>query len=303
MPNTTMIYVTHDQVEAMTLADRIVVLKDGRIEQVGSPMELYKHPGNLFVAQFIGSPAMNILPATIEQGRCRDAVVDVAGRKIDVPVATPADAAGTAISFGVRPEDLRVATGDELPVRGHGRLHRAARRSAARLYRHRPRRSSRWWPSCPAMPRSSAATTMRLAADAGDLHIFDDKGLSFARPRDRGKGRLIDSSRLAPCIGLPTRGARLLWSGCRRRAVVLILALPSRRRVGMAALTSPTRKTSMASPLPRSLCVPAGIVSKRSSSRDAVSAETAMAVVASGASTLPSPCSLWLTFTVSPTIV
>src|SRR6187549_1554041 len=58
MPNTTMVYVTHDQVEAMTLADRIVVLKDGRIEQVGSPMELYHHPGNLFVAQFIGSPAM-----------------------------------------------------------------------------------------------------------------------------------------------------------------------------------------------------------------------------------------------------
>ena len=67
MPNTTMIYVTHDQVEAMTLADRIVVLKDGHIEQVGTPMELYKQPGNLFVAQFIGSPAMNILPAKIEK--------------------------------------------------------------------------------------------------------------------------------------------------------------------------------------------------------------------------------------------
>ncbi|TIT77170.1 MAG: ATP-binding cassette domain-containing protein, partial [Mesorhizobium sp.] len=55
MPNTTMIYVTHDQVEAMTLADRIVVLKEGVVEQVGTPMELYKRPGNLFVAQFIGS--------------------------------------------------------------------------------------------------------------------------------------------------------------------------------------------------------------------------------------------------------
>src|SRR5439155_1271543 len=67
MPNTTMIYVTHDQVEAMTLADRIVVLKEGYVEQVGTPMELYKRPGNLFVAQFIGSPAMNILPAKIEK--------------------------------------------------------------------------------------------------------------------------------------------------------------------------------------------------------------------------------------------
>ena len=73
MPNTTMIYVTHDQVEAMTLADRIVVLKDGHIEQVGTPMELYKNPGNLFVAQFIGSPAMNILPAKIEKAGAQTA--------------------------------------------------------------------------------------------------------------------------------------------------------------------------------------------------------------------------------------
>ena len=61
-----MIYVTHDQVEAMTLADRIVVLNAGLIEQVGAPMELYHHPANLFVARFIGSPAMNMLPATVE---------------------------------------------------------------------------------------------------------------------------------------------------------------------------------------------------------------------------------------------
>ncbi len=64
----TMIYVTHDQVEAMTLADRIVVLEDGRVVQVGTPRELYNHPGNLFVAQFIGSPKMNILPCQTESG-------------------------------------------------------------------------------------------------------------------------------------------------------------------------------------------------------------------------------------------
>ena len=68
MPNTTMIYVTHDQVEAMTLADRIVVLNAGLVEQVGSPMQLYLHPDNLFVARFIGSPAMNTVPCTIESG-------------------------------------------------------------------------------------------------------------------------------------------------------------------------------------------------------------------------------------------
>ncbi|WP_246302018.1 ABC transporter ATP-binding protein, partial [Mycoplana rhizolycopersici] len=65
MPDVTMIYVTHDQVEAMTLADRIVVFKDGNIEQVGTPLELYKRPANLFVAQFIGSPAMNILEGKV----------------------------------------------------------------------------------------------------------------------------------------------------------------------------------------------------------------------------------------------
>ncbi len=57
---TTTVYVTHDQVEAMTMADRIVVMQDGRIEQIGTPLELYDHPANLFVAQFIGSPAMNV---------------------------------------------------------------------------------------------------------------------------------------------------------------------------------------------------------------------------------------------------
>jgi len=71
MPDVTMIYVTHDQVEAMTLADRIVVFKDGNIEQIGTPVELYKKPANLFVAQFIGSPAMNILAGTISEASGR----------------------------------------------------------------------------------------------------------------------------------------------------------------------------------------------------------------------------------------
>src|SRR5215470_1744372 len=64
---TTTVYVTHDQVEAMTMADRIVVMHDGRIEQIGTPLDLYDHPGNLFVAQFIGSPAMNIIEGTLRR--------------------------------------------------------------------------------------------------------------------------------------------------------------------------------------------------------------------------------------------
>ena len=68
---TTTVYVTHDQVEAMTMADRIVVMQDGRIEQIGTPLELYDHPGNLFVAQFIGSPAMNVVNGTLRRERRR----------------------------------------------------------------------------------------------------------------------------------------------------------------------------------------------------------------------------------------
>jgi multiple sugar transport system ATP-binding protein len=72
MPNTTMVYVTHDQVEAMTLADRIVVLQAGRVEQVGTPMELYEKPGNTFVAGFIGSPKMNLITgAPAERAKCK----------------------------------------------------------------------------------------------------------------------------------------------------------------------------------------------------------------------------------------
>lgn len=89
--STTMIYVTHDQIEAMTLADRIVVLRDGRVEQVGSPRELYERPANLFVAQFIGSPKMNVLPMN------EASMLSPSG-----PI--PAGAA----KVGVRPEHLKV---------------------------------------------------------------------------------------------------------------------------------------------------------------------------------------------------
>jgi lactose/L-arabinose transport system ATP-binding protein len=97
----TMIYVTHDQVEAMTLADKIVVLRGGVIEQVGAPMDLYRDPDNKFVAGFIGSPAMNFLSAVVKNG-----LVDVPGLEtsVDLPVTLPAE--GTAVEIGLRPEHL-----------------------------------------------------------------------------------------------------------------------------------------------------------------------------------------------------
>jgi len=113
MPGTTMIYVTHDQVEAMTLADRIVVLRGGYVEQVGSPMQLYHTPDNLFVAQFIGSPAMNILPATVTSASAKSVTVETAGGMTTLAIAGHGDMKGADGHLGVRPEDLQLATGQK----------------------------------------------------------------------------------------------------------------------------------------------------------------------------------------------
>ncbi|PZU81092.1 MAG: ABC transporter ATP-binding protein [Shinella sp.] len=118
MPDTTMIYVTHDQVEAMTLADRIVVLSAGRIEQVGAPLELYDRPANLFVARFIGSPAMNVMPANIATGGSQTTIKLLDGTSLAVDIATPEADAGKKASFGVRPEDISIVTGDDYLFEG-----------------------------------------------------------------------------------------------------------------------------------------------------------------------------------------
>ena len=97
----TMIYVTHDQVEAMTLADKIVVLRAGVIEQVGAPMDLYHNPDNKFVAGFIGSPAMNFLSAKVCKG-----FVDVSGLQASIKMDVTLPAEGTAVELGLRPEHL-----------------------------------------------------------------------------------------------------------------------------------------------------------------------------------------------------
>ena len=118
MEGTTMVYVTHDQVEAMTLADRIVVLNKGHVEQVGSPMDLYNSPDNLFVAKFLGSPSMNILPATIESAGAVTRVVPEGGSKVDLPIATPGSSQGKPAHLGIRPEDLSVTDDHGAPFRG-----------------------------------------------------------------------------------------------------------------------------------------------------------------------------------------
>lgn len=101
----TMIYVTHDQTEAMTLADKIVVLRDGRVEQEGTPRQLYEDPANIFVAGFIGSPRMNMLEATWTA----DGTMSVAGNSIKAPIAGDGLQAGQKLTFGIRPEHLKVS--------------------------------------------------------------------------------------------------------------------------------------------------------------------------------------------------
>ena len=98
----TIVYVTHDQIEAMTMADRIVVLRDGRVEQTGTPLEVFDRPANRFVAGFIGSPSMNFLPAALEG---TTAVIGDSGRLVTPEHASSA----TDVILGIRPEDLSVA--------------------------------------------------------------------------------------------------------------------------------------------------------------------------------------------------
>jgi len=113
---TTMVYVTHDQVEAMTLAHRIVVINKGLIEQVGAPLELYHHPVNRFVAGFIGSPRMNFLPCSLLEAAPGEAVVRLQdGSAVRVQAEAGAFAVGTALTLGIRPEHL-VASAEPGPA-------------------------------------------------------------------------------------------------------------------------------------------------------------------------------------------
>jgi multiple sugar transport system ATP-binding protein len=102
---TTSVYVTHDQVEAMTMADRIVVMHDGIIEQIGSPLELYDHPANLFVAGFIGSPAMNFIPGVLHRSSNGLTVEAKDGTVLPAPPGTGGHE-GQDVVYGFRPEHL-----------------------------------------------------------------------------------------------------------------------------------------------------------------------------------------------------
>ena len=110
---TTSIYVTHDQIEAMTMADQIVVMHDGRVEQVGSPLDLYDMPSNRFVAGFIGSPAMNFIDGKLDgAGGGVPHVVTASGARLPVS-RVPADSHGKPVVYGIRPEHLDIVDGGD----------------------------------------------------------------------------------------------------------------------------------------------------------------------------------------------
>jgi multiple sugar transport system ATP-binding protein len=97
--------VTHDQIEAMTMADKIVVLRDGLIEQIGTPLDLYDHPANQFVAGFIGSPSMNFLPGVVSNGKVK------VSEGVELPIPSQAKAKeGQSVVYGTRPEHLELVS-------------------------------------------------------------------------------------------------------------------------------------------------------------------------------------------------
>jgi multiple sugar transport system ATP-binding protein len=168
---TTTVYVTHDQVEAMTLADRIIVMRDGRIEQAGTPDELYNRPANLFVAGFLGSPQMNFLKGNIEIEGSGQALAIDGGRRLPLPPVADR-LVGKPVTLGVRPEHWRVGEGGlAMTARFIERLGSSANvhldtgDGAAPLIWHRQEPVG-----------VSEGETVTLTPDPSHLYLFDSDG-------------------------------------------------------------------------------------------------------------------------------
>ena len=172
----TMIYVTHDQVEAMTMAHRIVVLNKGRIEQFGTPMELYHHPATKFVATFIGQPNMNLLPATVIGVGAEGLTVEFhGGLRLTLPVETAAAKIGDAVEVGVRPENAALGAGLSMKVRVLERLGGVSITYAVMADGQR---------FCAALPGDAAileGESIDIAVNPADCHVFDATGRVMRR--------------------------------------------------------------------------------------------------------------------------
>ncbi len=177
--NTTMIYVTHDQLEAMTMADRILVLNNGRVEQLGSPLELYEHPATLFVAGFIGAPKMNLLDAEVENLCEPQVALRLAiGVSLSVPAPVKKLNAGEKIKLGVRPEHVVLD-----PQGGFQGEVEALEHLGPRAYIHaRLADGSRFVAQTggDSKARPGERVAFRLRCEA--THLFDGSGKTLSRP-------------------------------------------------------------------------------------------------------------------------
>lgn len=169
----TMIYVTHDQIEAMTMADKIVVLQAGRVEQVGSPLELYHHPANLFVAGFIGSPRMNLMQAkVVKTGGTGTSVALPSGPEIMVPVENGTTVTGDTVTLGIRPEGLHVDPAG--PIAGTVAL--VERLGGLTLLHVTIERGEPMTVQIEGSDATKAHDHIRLAVDPAACHLFDKTG-------------------------------------------------------------------------------------------------------------------------------
>ena len=184
---TTMVYVTHDQVEAMTMADKIVVLRAGRIEQVGSPLALYNNPRNRFVAGFIGSPQMNFLDArVVDHGPAGVHVALAAGGATSV-AAIPVNADGvrpdTKVALGVRPEHVVVGRANEPALEMSATIERIEQLGAATfLYCHLAN-NDRLTVHVPGQLAHRAGETITVSAPVAVTHLFRSDEGEAALPR------------------------------------------------------------------------------------------------------------------------
>jgi len=170
MPNSTMVYVTHDQVEAMTLASRIVVLAGGGISQVGSPLDLYEKPENEFVAQFIGSPSMNLLPGeVVETGAMTVVRLDNGGLARSHILTQTADK-GLKVKIGVRPEDLTETDGDAIHA-GEVEITEALG-EVTLLYFRKTTDGAQIVAKLPGIRPELRRTMVKLTADPTKVHLF-----------------------------------------------------------------------------------------------------------------------------------
>jgi alpha-glucoside transport system ATP-binding protein len=184
LPDSTMVYVTHDQVEAMTLASRIVVLANKGIAQVGTPLELYEHPENEFVAQFIGSPAMNILPGEIvDTGEVTQVkVTDDGGGIFSANIPTSTDLKGAKINIGIRPEDMQPTTSENFAFEGKVGVSEILGEVTQAFLIRENSKDTPVIAKLPGIHRDIRHQKMRMTADPSKVHLFaDGKSLYYVK--------------------------------------------------------------------------------------------------------------------------